>query len=169
MNFEFKESLFRFIFPACLFWAPILIVGYGQQFFQLQKYLVSNSLGSLSVYLIILLGSGIVISAVGGLFVKIIDLCFKPRWYKPDTEIDYWRTIDKEKEFTITKIDRRWNFYVTNLNSVLATSSSLVIVCILYQVSTLPIIILAFISIIFATLAIFGYYSVFNFDIKLKR
>ena len=70
--------------------------------------------------LILFIASGFVISAIGELTMRIIDLLVKPLWVDPIEELKHWRRLKNEKEYVMSKIERVWSFYAMNVNSVIA-------------------------------------------------
>lgn len=168
MNIEFKESVFRYIFPACLFWSPFIIVMFNEGFYKYHPLIEFTD--NIGLFLVLLLATGIVISGVGGIVVRIIDLYKKPRWSKPDEELEYWDAIAEKEEFTRNKIDRRWNFYVTNLNSCIAVFFSLIVLFVYFRcLSALVIIVLFLLLIVFGFLTKLGYQTMLAFDKELKK
>jgi len=170
MNIEFKESVFRYIFPASLFWAPILISEFLKPII-FNKICIPDVGEAVLVllFLIILIGTGILLSTIGGILILLFNWCYKPRWHKPETEINFWEDVGrKSTEFTQNKVDRRWNFYTTNLNSAIALFFSTLFLCYFYSISVCLIIVLLLLVIFFSYLACRGYKAMLAFDIKLE-
>lgn len=116
MNLEFKETVFRYIFPACLFWAPVVLDALLFRELDRVPYLPDIGLA-----IIVIFATGIAISMIGAFVTELFGRYAGPRWSRPDTEVEYWEELAKKvTECTRNKIDRRWNFFSTYLNSFLA-------------------------------------------------
>ena len=116
MNIEFKETLFRFIYPAALFWT-LFFVFYKDNFPTLRDFLFSQDSFSITL-IMIFIASGIIINAIGSVLmifpIKLrLEVLDSPR-----LEVNYWEAISKADSNLIErKIDRRWDFVTAHLNS----------------------------------------------------
>ena len=151
----------------------ILVTHFNHLFlwFTFHQEIISSFIENFTIFFIIFLFSGIVINAIGGFLIKLIDYIYNPRWHKPDTEIKYWRDIDGEKEFTRNKIDRRWNFFTTNLNSFIAILLSCMFTILVFNFKCMTnvglIVLFSIVLTIFMILTNWGYKSMLVFDENL--
>ena len=79
--------------------------------------------GEIYLVVIVAIVAGLSISSLGGVIITLMDLVFKPRWYWVDKEYSYWKKLGeftKDNEFLRGKIQRRWEYFVTNLNAGIA-------------------------------------------------
>lgn len=120
MNIDFKEPFFRFIFPACLLWS--LFIFFDQS--HIPPFILDIIDGKLDaknvlILIILFITIGFVINSIGNIIVRIINNQSnkKPAWHTPESELNYWRKLALEKDSVREKIDRRWNFYTTYVNS----------------------------------------------------
>ena len=54
-------------------------------------------------------------------------------WLRPETELKYWRNLSIEEEYTQKKINRRWDFYTSYMNSAVAIFLAILIYFIIFH------------------------------------
>jgi hypothetical protein len=129
MNIDLKEYNFRFIFPAAIFLLMSLLL------FPEKVDLLASRYGVIvggKIYFIIITAvvAGLSISALGGILITVFDYISKPRWYEARKEYSYWKELGnstRDNEFLRDKIQRRWEYFVANLNAATAHLSVLTI------------------------------------------
>ena len=82
-------------------------------------------------------------------------------------EMGYWRNIAEEKDYTQKKIEKTWNFYTMNINSVVAIFGALG--CIFFHnKQQMELVLLGFLA-IFLLLVVYNYKKNTRISEKLKN
>lgn len=132
MNIDIKESVFRYIYPASIFWTLMLIFNKNILLNFLHVTLKGFDGATSLIIFILFISSGFIINSISTLIISEIDTIKQSPWSTTKKEFLYWRKLGEDciiNEFVRNKIDRRWNFFTINVASLLAVFAVFLFTC----------------------------------------
>ncbi len=123
MNLEFKENLFRFVFPTALLWSFFILLDNSPS---LDIFFIENTKNQSLFWVVLFIGVAVIINALSSFLINLIIKKYLHNFNIPEKELVYWRKVSEESKdgksmLVERKLDRRWDFFVAHLNSLLVT------------------------------------------------
>lgn len=122
MNINIQEGLFRYVFPASIFWSIII-------FYKI--VCVGDKFGNQIYFIIFFVSSSFVLSSISNLLIYLLGTVERFNYLRGgQKEFEEWKKLDEvgSGKIVVSKVERKWNYFVVNLTSSVALVLGFVII-----------------------------------------